>query len=499
VLGDFVTPGHQDTLTGIDSVNVSQFTRWRRRHLSIDSALAHTTSNFLMGMHEFKGGVQLSTGESVTDTAWPSNTQFLDAGGQPFEMSVREPTLSAGHVRTNGAFLQDTWSMTDRLTLNLGVRYDRGVSDIQATQQMDNLLKNKNGAKYPAIPDLITMSTLSPRLGATVKLDQAATTVVKISGGRYYRKMTSSDASSQSPGALTTFVYGWNPATRAYDILKRTSVPSNNNRIDPDHTNEYTDQVHVGLERQLATNFGINVMGIYKRERNRIGTLDTTSVFAPREYIDTFNGRTQVLTVFNRITPASQSILLRTNLPGLRHNYKSFMIEANKRMSGRWQAQMSYQWQREMEETQANSGDPNSRINSYARSSSDNTHAVRTSIVFDLGAGFQLGSRYFYNSGFPYARIVTVRGLGQGNLNVTAEPIGSYKYPPMHEVRFRIDKSLQLVGSHRLRLSFDLLNAFNTDAATSVRNNSTQTVFPFGTLFGAIEGRRGQVAIRYEF
>jgi outer membrane receptor protein involved in Fe transport len=400
-------------------------------------------------------------------------------------------------VQTNGVFVQDTWSMTGRLTLNLGVRFDWGVSDIQETQQMDNLLQNQNGTMYPAIPDLIKMQDISPRVGATYKLDQNGTTVVKFSTGRYFRKMTSSDASSQSPGSLTTFVYGWNPATRAFDTLKRTTVPAGNNRIDPDLTNEYSDQFHVGLERQLAPNFGINGMFVYKKEGNRIGTIDATSVYARVPYTDVFNGVTQIISVYNRVTPASQSILLRTNLPGLRQSYKSFVFEANRRMSGRWQAQVSYQWQREMQENQ--SSDPNSLINSYARSDNDNTHAIRASFVVSLGHDYQFGTRYFYNSGYPFQRLVTVRGLGQGNIDIIAEGIGAYSYPATNEVRFRVDKAFHFGARQRLRVGFDVLNVFNTDAATSVRNNSTQTTYPFGTLFSVIEGRRGQLALRYEF
>jgi len=42
-------------------------------------------------------------------------------------------------------------------------------------------------------------------------------------------------------------------------------------------------------------------------------------------------------------------------------------------------------------------------------------------------------------------------------------------------------------------------NAFNSDAATAVRNNSTQTTFPFGTLYSTIEARKAQIGVRVEF
>jgi hypothetical protein len=250
---------------------------------------------------------------------------------------------------------------------------------------------------------------------------------------------------------------------------------------------------HIDFAHDIGWTFG----GPIKKDTLWFQRIDPTSVFVQQPFIDTFNGVTQTIMVYNRTTPASQSILTLKNLPDLRNSYKSFMIEANKRMHGRWQAQFSYQWQRQLVEDQGS--DPNSLINAYARGSNDNTHAFRGLLSLALPYDIQLGARYFANSGFPYARLVNVTGLGQGTTTITAQAIGSYEYPVSQVVSLRVDKAFRFDARRRLRLAVDLLNALNNDAATSVRNNSSSTSFPFGTLYQNIEGRKAQLAVRLEF
>ena len=289
------------------------------------------------------------------------------------------------------------------------------------------------------------------------------------------------------------------PPPASTDIPLRTSIPANNNRIDPNLKDEYTDQFFVGLERQLQANFGINAMFVFKKNHDLLGTVETGAVFVERPYIDTFNGATQTITVFNRTSPASQSLLLYTNRPELAQSYKSFLIEGNKRMSNRWQLLGSYQWQRDLSTSQGS--DPNTTINAYGRSSSDATHSVRASTTYGLPYGVQLGVRYFFDTGRPFSRVVTVpRAITtQGNTTVIAQPVGSFAYPNLNDIRLRFDKAFRFGGQRRLRLSLDVLNTFNSAATTSVRNNSTQTQFAFGALFNVVEGRRAQIGMRFEF
>jgi hypothetical protein len=494
--GDFTTPGRLDIATGLYSVNALNHTRFQRRHNSYNVTLAHTASDFLGGMQEFKFGVQVHRERSVTHRTRTGGLAFYDLGGQPYELTRSEPWAPGALIQTDGAFVQDNWRVAERVTLNLGLRFDRVLGEVPEIGQLDLELQKPTGVTFSGVPDLITWKNLAPRLGATIKLDEAGKTVAKTSWGRYHYRLHPSALDVMAPGQEYSTTYGYNRATAQYDIVKRTTVPAFRNEIDPDLTSEYWDQWHVGVERELMPNFGINLMFLRKTRRDALGTMDITGVYAPQPYVDTFQGRTQTITVFNRITPAAASRLRYTNRD-LGQDYKTVVIEANKRMSRGWQLLGSYQWQRDRIQTEGS--DPNDLINSYGRAARDNTHGLRFSTTVFLPYDVTLGARYFFDTGAPYARVVTVRGLGQGPRTVIAEPIGAYEFPNFHNVAIQTAKRFPLSGSQTLRLSFDLFNLLNSDAATLVRNNSTQATFPFGTLYRTVEPRRGQVGIRYEF
>src|SRR5207245_5386623 len=144
---------------------------------------------------------------------------------------------------------------------------------------------------------------------------------------------------------------------------------------------------------------------------------------------DTLNRTTQVLTVYNRVTPSSQSLFTATNPPGYRQTFRTFIVSVNKRLSARWQLLSSYQY----EDSEGSNGgaqgvdsqafsntgpngfgrDPNDLINSYGRFYTSNAHTVRASGSYEFPHGFSFALMESFESGRPYGRLVTVLGLNQ--------------------------------------------------------------------------------------
>ena len=156
-------------------------------------------------------------------------------------MTVRSTSAVEGRVRTAGAFAQDNWTPASRVTVNLGVRYDRSLGDIPATDQFDPSFANVIGS-YPAVSDVIGFNNVSPRLGVSWKLDDAGKTVVKTSYGRYYARLNTGLFTAIAPGSAVTQTFDWNPSTGKYDTLFNTTDPKHNQTIDPKLSNEYDDQ-----------------------------------------------------------------------------------------------------------------------------------------------------------------------------------------------------------------------------------------------------------------
>jgi len=510
--GDFVTPGHIDIETGISSVNrTSAAARDNQNKMNVNVTLSHAASDFIRGTHDFKFGVQTTPWNSSTYRgAFASDLLFYDLGTAPYYVLNQEPYALGGKMPTYGGFVQDDWTVNSRLSLNLGLRYEHITGSVPEVEQLNGLLE-PTGKVFPAIDDLINFSQWSPRLGATVKLDNEGETVLKSSWGRYYGKLISNQFQSISPGNTNLTAFEYNPVTGRYDQPFYNINPKANFAIDPDLTQQYTDQFFIGLERQLQPSFGVTASFIMKNEHDFIRLKDVGGTYAASQIVDTFQGRSQNLTIYNLTSPSLQSIFEVTNRDDLDQDYKAVVFEANKRFSQSWQMMTSYTWQRNLiyargnMATQGNGSlnrngfgrDPNDLTNAYGRSATDNTHGIRFAGTWAAPWGINLGLRYQFESGRPYARIINARTT-QGVRAVIAEGRGDFdSLPALNDIRVRLDKDIGLGGARRIRLSLDLINLLNGDTTTTLVNNSSQS--NFGEVLNVVEPRRAQLGIRFEF
>ena len=118
-------------------------------------------------------------------------------------------------------------------------------------EQLNGVLE-PTGKTFPGIDDLITFSQWSPRLGATVKVDTEGETMLKSHWGRYYGKLISNQFQSISPGNTNLTAFEYNPATRRVRLPFYNINPKANFAIDPDLTQQYTDQFFIGRRAAAA-------------------------------------------------------------------------------------------------------------------------------------------------------------------------------------------------------------------------------------------------------
>ena len=96
----------------------------------------------------------------------------------------------------------------------------------------------------------------------------------------------------------------------------------------------------------------------------------------------------------------------------------------------------------------------------------------------------------------PYGRTITVRA-DQGNATVIAQPRGDFELPARNDLGIRIGKDLKFSAGQMLRLSLDIQNLFNNDTPLSVAINSSQATY--GETTSISLPRRALVGIRYSF
>lgn len=513
--GNFETPGHFDITTGFNSVNVQAASYSTFQKPNAAASLMHYANDFLGGSHDFKFGVQVAPKNQIVGSGpLIGGKFFMDQAGRPYYVLTREPNANAGNVNTAGVFVQDNWNATNRLTLNLGVRYDRTTANVPETHQRDVHFE-KTSTTYPGIDDLITWNNFAPRVGFTMKLDSKGKTVGKASYGRYYGRLNTNMFSAISPGNTITTAYLYTPATGLYDTVFFVTNPNIQYGIDPNLTNQYTDQLFVGLEREVFPDLGVEVNYIHKKESDFIRVRDIRGVYAPQPLVDTFRGASQTLTIYNLQGASTTSLFQVANRDDFTQNYNSVVVSAYKRLSNSWQLHGSYQWQQARglagsgltigSQAFSNLGtggfgrDPNDLTNAYGRFASDSTHSFKANFTFEAPYRIHVGLRESYETGRPYGRAITVRGLRQGNRTVLAQVRGTYELPSTNNFQMRFDKDFRFGNERRFRVSLDLINVFNVSTPVSVRNNSSQGEALFGQSLEVFAPRRALLGFRIEY
>ena len=119
-------PGHRHQL----SVNGQTASKQFHNRTTLDASIAHTTSALGPGSHDFKTGIQTAYATQRTVLARIGGVSYTDLNGAPYRATYNDPPATGGRIRSLGAYLQDTWTLNDRLTLNLGLRFDATRGDV---------------------------------------------------------------------------------------------------------------------------------------------------------------------------------------------------------------------------------------------------------------------------------------------------------------------------------------------------------------------------------
>ncbi len=219
--------------------------------------------------------------------------------------TYRNPWLTVRQAGSTGAFLDDTWNLNDRITFNLGLRYDRmtakygegAVYEMPATPEDINnpkLLRKRAGSD-----NIFDFRTWSPRLGMAWVLTADQRTVFRAHIGRYYAPMGVESLRRFGPDMERTHTEVWRydlpqslwdlnhngivdfdevrPATRLLVGREPTTRMSQSNsdpswalEVAPGTTSPYTDQLNLSLQRQIGRDLAVEGTYIWKKTKDLI-------------------------------------------------------------------------------------------------------------------------------------------------------------------------------------------------------------------------------------
>ena len=168
--------------------------RWNEVHRSYKGAVSYVT-----GSHSLKAGFTLDEGRWArgSQTFAPTDSELLLFNGSPVAIIAHATpyTVNVDLKADLGFYVQDTWTI-DRMTLNLGVRWDYLRQDVpeQDTSAFANQPFGSNppgtwapSRHYDAIPKAANWTDLGPRLGVAYDVFGDGRTAIKGSVSRYLR------------------------------------------------------------------------------------------------------------------------------------------------------------------------------------------------------------------------------------------------------------------------------------------------------------------------
>ena len=193
-----------------------------------------------------------------------------------------------------GFFVQDNWSLSDRLTLNLGLRYDAETNGTNQGNVPDSLVL---GLPFvSATPRPVDRDNLAPRLGFAWDPAGRGRTVIRGTFGLYYDQLAIWYASLERPVLPRVAI---NPGTTIIDSIPPEAflpMPPGGRLIgimDSIMETPFTRQFTLGVEHLFGSGTRLRVDGMLIQGRNLIFSQVRNRIFPPRQYPQ-FNPITQI-------------------------------------------------------------------------------------------------------------------------------------------------------------------------------------------------------------
>jgi hypothetical protein len=480
----------EDIIRSTASVAAPRHEELPNSRLQIDNAVSYAASG-PGGTHQLKAGVQYAR-LRMHDQFWVNgDMHILFADGVPNAVRIfNTPTSHLSLIGWWGVFLQDSWSVGPRLTLNLGARLDRARG------------------WYPDQSNPAGTFVGERRLGRTVVTDQAIAvwrtglaydltgegrTALKASYSRYAQQVGLNRVQDVHPFSFTSGTVPWTdlngdrvPQMNELDFTRFSGFPGLNRRYaDADGPDwPYSDEITAGVEHELLRDVRVAVMYYHRANRRLVGTRN--AAVPPSAYTrqtvgvpgpPAGPGGTATFYNLDRAFLGRQDNVL-DNDPLLDTDYDGVEITLTKRFSRRWQLLAGLTIGRhEGGVAGGDLNDPNnSQVFPVGIVGFDSTWALRLAGSYQLPAGFSVSGSLVANQGYPYQSTYTITrgvfpGLTRTSQSISLTRRGDERLPDVTMVDLRVARTFHLPGGRRFTPQLDLFNLGN--AATVVRLTST--------------------------
>lgn len=365
-----------------------------------------------------------------------------------------------GGTKQLGLYLQDDWKVTRRLTLNLGVRYDRDFNMVEgnAIATSRTYLELKAASAYepsllPFVSKVASDDTLnfSPRVGFAYDLFGKGKDVLRGGFGLYYgdifqnipifMEQQHNDFIYQAyeydlgdgqvlPGYTTTTIddFTYTP-TNINQVLANLPAPSKilepgstGFYIDPNYRNPVTEEFNVGWAHALSDSSSlevdyVHVLGLHENKTRLINPKLPLEVGGVPDYTQSYRPLTASFTAAG--VPVLGSVRDESSIG--RSRYDGLSIAYKQRLSHHFSVNASYTFARAygyaVNPYHSYPKDPLKQLNpqDFGPNPNDERHHITISGLVKLPFGFDFAPIVQYGSARPYDITSPHDYIGYGN------------------------------------------------------------------------------------
>lgn len=485
--------------------------------------------------HELKFGFGYRNQENDSASAWPGD-QILTSEtsiGYGYAQLTRGVRTRYEQRYWHGT-LGDTLSIGN-LTVNAGIRYDVQQGRNLASEAFENVvfpellpgLTSQDDEGWP-----IEHKDWQPRISATYALGKEKKTLLRASYARFANQLGSFVYQLNSFPINSGLYYYW--ADQNGDrTVQRNEVDLDSfccfynvdpnvippNALDPNLETPTTDEIVLGVDRQLTSDLAVSVAYTYRhfdhlQMYTRIGSdasswelvgLAAGTATAANGFTLSFSEPYYFLNL-----PEDPSGDLYRNRPGSTQTFHGVELQVVKRLSNRWSARVGFAWQDWTQDTseEAIALNPNNEW-LLGAPNDDGGIAVgygRETIWFNADWQFNISGLYqapwginvaanfFGRQGNPTGYYVRTNNDGQyaARHRPSIGHLDDFRLDDIYELDMRIEKAFHL-GPLELTPSVDVFNVLNDNAVIQrdprvgdVRLRSTGVVFTENSSFNQI-------------
>jgi hypothetical protein len=507
-IGLLDVPASLQRATGFSSVldnNMTIQDQQTRAYFQADSTFY---GNFA-GSHQLKVGFQadrlgnkVDAGEAGNRVTVRWNAALAGSRGPYGYYSVRSQLvdpergfITEGDVSMNvlGLFIQDSWTINNKLTVNAGVRTEREKVPYYAPgADVDGVILPENGIEFNF------GDKIAPRVGFAYDINGDGKWKAFGSWGVFYdifklelpRGSFGGDKWLEYYYTLDTYDWpnlvdaqGCPPACPG-TLLRTTDfrhISVGSSAIEPDLKPMRQQEATAGIEHQLGDRVALSVRYVHKQidraiEDTQTATLDASGT---EIYIIANPGEGLAKPAFNFEDGTS------VDVPKPVRDYDSVEFAFEKRFADNWYLRSSYLWSRLFGNYSGLSqSDENGRTSPnvgrlydypmmmfmdggqpvYGPLPTDRPHQFKTQFIYQFPMGTSVGLNQYVASGLPVSREI---GIYAGN-NLPVNYLGRMsdgRTPMFSQTDLSLQHRFRLAGARALQLELNVLNLFNQDTA----------------------------------